>query len=234
MINGLLGPENASLDGGAIDALMVAVHAVALVAFGVGASVLVRALVRSQARPQSQAGEESHAPFRADAAMVVAELLLFGFGLWVYASIRAPRVVGREFVVRVIAERFVWNVHEPGPDGVFGRTEARFVRAGIDPLGLDPQDPAGRDDVVRLNELRVPAGRTTRVRLTAKDVLHGFAIPAMRVKQDAIPGREIVVRFTPTRTGTFEIACMEFCGNTHYRMRGALIVESAPSSPPSR
>ena len=46
----------------------------------------------------------------------------------------------------MVAEQFVWNIHEPGPDGVFGRTAERFVKPGIDPLGLDPADPAGRDD----------------------------------------------------------------------------------------
>ena len=229
-MSGWLGlPENASLHGGAIDGLLLAVHGVALVAFVVGAVVLVRALVgRSRTRA------ESPRPFWADGAMALAELTLFGVGLWVISTVRTPRIEGQEHEIRVVAEQFVWNIHEPGPDGVFGRTAERFVKPGIDPLGLNPADPAGRDDVVRLNELRIPLGRMTRIRLTSKDVIHGFSIPAMRVKQDAIPGREITIRFTPVRAGTYEIACMQFCGNTHYRMRGLVIVEGGAGSGSSR
>ena len=49
----------------------------------------------------------------------------------------------------------------------------------------------------------------------------------MRVKQDAIPGMSIPVWFVPTRTGTWQIACAQLCGNSHYRMKGILKVETA-------
>ncbi|MBZ0165546.1 MAG: hypothetical protein K8I00_01980, partial [Candidatus Omnitrophica bacterium] len=60
--------------------------------------------------------------------------------------------------------------------------------------------------------------------LSSKDVIHSFALPIMRVKQDAVPGLVIPTWFTPTKSGTSEIACAQLCGIGHYRMRGQLIV----------
>ena len=71
--------------------------------------------------------------------------------------------------------------------------------------------------------------------------IHSFGVPAMRVKQDAIPGMTIPVWFTPTLAGTFDIACSQLCGLGHYRMRGVITVERpeeftswlAPSADPA-
>jgi cytochrome c oxidase subunit 2 len=68
--------------------------------------------------------------------------------------------------------------------------------------------------------------RPVVIQLTSKDVIHSFGVPAMRVKQDAIPGLRSPVWFTPTVEGEFEIACSQLCGLGHYRMRGVIKVES--------
>ena len=65
-----------------------------------------------------------------------------------------------------------------------------------------------------------------RDRLSTRDVIHSFAIPVMRVKQDAIPGIRIPTWFTPTRTGSWEIACAQLCGNSHYEMKGYVHVHT--------
>jgi cytochrome c oxidase subunit 2 len=78
--------------------------------------------------------------------------------------------------------------------------------------------------VTTVSELVVPINRPVVVQLTAKDVIHSFGVPAMRVKQDAIPGMVIPVWFTPTREGVYEIACSQLCGLGHYRMRGIVRV----------
>ncbi len=62
--------------------------------------------------------------------------------------------------------------------------------------------------------------------LTTRDVIHSFAIPVMRVKQDAIPGIRIPTWFTPTKTGSWEIACAQLCGNSHYEMKGYVHVHT--------
>jgi cytochrome c oxidase subunit 2 len=128
-------------------------------------------------------------------------------------------------VVRVVAEQFIWNVQYQGPDGLFGRT--RFDLVGPDnPLGLDISDPAARDDVWMQNQLNLPVGRPVIVHLSSKDVIHSFGLPQMRVKQDAIPGIEQRLWFTPTRTGEWEITCSQLCGLGHYRMRGFYAIQT--------
>ena len=60
----------------------------------------------------------------------------------------------------------------------------------------------------------------------SKDVLHSFFMPALRIKQDLVPGLEIPLRFNANDSGDYEIACAELCGLGHYRMKGFLeIVE---------
>jgi cytochrome c oxidase subunit 2 len=55
-------------------------------------------------------------------------------------------------------------------------------------------------------------------------LIHSFGVPAMRVKQDAIPGMMFPVWFTPTVRGDFDIACSQLCRLGHYRMRGVVKV----------
>ena len=70
----------------------------------------------------------------------------------------------------------------------------------------------------------MPANREVEVILKAHDVIHSFFVPAMRFKQDAVPGLAIHMHFTPIATGDYEIACAELCGFGHSGMRGWLYV----------
>ncbi len=72
----------------------------------------------------------------------------------------------------------------------------------------------------------LPVGRPVELRLRAQDVIHSLFIPAMRFKQDTVPGMEIHLHFTPTQVGNYEIACAELCGSGHYRMRSMVQVVS--------
>ena len=85
---------------------------------------------------------------------------------------------------------------------------------------------SGRDDVVEPGVLHLPINRPVLIQLSSKDVVHSFGVPAMRVKQDAIPGVITPVWFVPTMLGDFEIVCSQLCGFGHYRMRGVITVES--------
>lgn len=129
--------------------------------------------------------------------------------------------------VEVTGAQFQWYFRYPGPDGVFGRVDAqKFAKADEgNPLGIDPSDPAGRDDVVT-TAMIVPVGHLVQMHLRAQDVVHSLYIPAMRFKQDTVPGMEIHSHFTPTKTGDYEIACAELCGIGHYRMRAVVRVVS--------
>jgi cytochrome c oxidase subunit 2 len=157
---------------------------------------------------------------------IIAEggVLAIGIPVWAeYFDAVPPSDATR---VEITAQQFMWNVRYPGPDGSFGRTDPRLVDDTMNPLGIDPSDPAGKDDIVTLNDITVPFGHAVRVLLRSKDVIHSFFLPNLRVKQDAVPGMSPEVVFFPTATGTFELACAELCGLAHYRMRGFVHVVS--------
>ena len=113
----------------------------------------------------------------------------------------------------------------PGPDGQFGRREVGLV-TNSNPLGIDPNDPAGKDDIVVLGELHVPVDRPVIIELSSKDVIHNFDLPHMRIAADAIPGSRIPMWFKPIKTGTYEVVCGQLCGLGHYGMKGTLVVDS--------
>jgi len=75
-----------------------------------------------------------------------------------------------------------------------------------------------------IDEVHLPLGRPVRVVLASEDVIHSFYVPAFRVKQDAVPGRYTMLAFTPTREGTFDLRCSEYCGTDHARMAGKVTV----------
>jgi cytochrome c oxidase subunit 2 len=163
-----------------------------------------------------------------EAAVVIVEVVIL-----VFFSIPAYSARVTEFPepaqateVRVVAEQFAWNIHYPGPDGAFGRTDIRLV-SSENPLGLDRKDPAAKDDLTTINQFNMPVDKPVLVHLTSKDVIHSLGLPQMRVKQDAIPGMVQPVWFTPTSIGEWEVACSQLCGLGHYRMRGFYAVQTA-------
>lgn len=129
--------------------------------------------------------------------------------------------------IEVTGAQFQWYFRYPGADGTFGRTNVqRFAKPDEgNPLGIDPNDPAGRDDIVS-SSLVVPVGKPVVLRLRAQDVIHSLFIPAMRIKQDTVPGMDIRTSFTATRMGTYEIVCSQLCGIGHYKMRAVVRVVS--------
>jgi cytochrome c oxidase subunit 2 len=60
--------------------------------------------------------------------------------------------------------------------------------------------------------------------LHAQDVIHGFSVPALRIKQNAVPGEDIHIHFTATVPGTYGILCTQLCGLGHFRMTANLRV----------
>jgi cytochrome c oxidase subunit 2 len=213
-----------------IDRVLWLVHLLMLVLFAGWGAYFVWALVRFRAGRQKTAdpaGAQGRFASATEIGVVIAEaVLLVGLALplWFARTSAQPRDPDA-LTVRVVAEQFTWNVHYPGADGRFGPTSPALL-APANPLGLDRRDPAGRDDILLQGQIHVPVNRPLVILLSSKDVIHSFGVHAMRVKHDAIPGVVTPIWFTPTATGTFDIACSQLCGIGHYRMRGQLIVES--------
>jgi cytochrome c oxidase subunit 2 len=225
-------PAAASAHAAEIDTIMLLVHALML-ALAVGwGGVFIYSLVRFRRSRNPTAdyhGARSRSSTFTEAGIVIAELiLLVGFSIPAWATRTRDLPPAHEAVViRLIAEQFAWNAHYPGRDGVFGRQSAKLLGAD-NPIGLDPRSEGARDDIILLNEIVVPVDRPVIVHLSAKDVIHSFGVPAMRVKQDANPGMTIPVWFTPTVVGEYDVACSQLCGLGHYRMKAVLRVLSAP------
>lgn len=126
--------------------------------------------------------------------------------------------------VQVTAQQFQWNFHYPGPDHIFGRTRPEKISdETINYIGLDSDDPAAKDDTVT-QTLVTKADAPVQLTLTSRDVTHSFWVPQLRFKQDAVPGLDVKVHFTPKEVGQYEIACAELCGQQHYKMRSYMLV----------
>lgn len=191
--------------------------------------LLIFALVRFRRSRSSQA-LHYHGNYKAEMiwaavpAAILIWLALASQSLW--GRIRAPESFPEDALkVEVMAQQFAWNIRYPGPDHVFGKTRPELM-TDDNPFGRVPDDADGTDDIVLLNEMSLIAEKPVRLLLRSKDVIHSFFIPEFRFKQDAIPGTEMEVWFVPTTPGNFEIACAEFCGLAHYRMRGILTVST--------
>ena len=95
-------------------------------------------------------------------------------------------------------------------------------------FGVDPADPAGKDDLQIVNEIHFPVDKPVIIYLSSRDVIHSLKLVAMRTTQDAIPGLRIPFSFTPTKIGRFQIECAQLCGGGHSAMAGGFVVVQSP------
>ena len=231
LINELIGlPPNASEHGFQIDHILEFSHWF-MAALFVGWSVFfiyVLLRFRKGRNPVAdhegvKSGISTHLEF---AVVLIEAVLLLGFAIPLWAT-RVNHFPDNEdaVLVHAIGQQFNWNFHLPGADGQFGKRDVAFL-SNSNPLGLDPSDPAGKDDIVVLNELHVPVDRPIIIELTSKDVIHNFALPHMRIAQDAIPGQIIPMWFKAIKPGNYEVICGQLCGLGHYGMKGMLVVDN--------
>ncbi|ERN40163.1 heme/copper-type cytochrome/quinol oxidase, subunit 2 [Rubidibacter lacunae KORDI 51-2] len=85
------------------------------------------------------------------------------------------------------------------------------------------------DRDVTSTELHLPVNQRAQLQLTSEDVLHGFYVPAFRVKQDIIPGRAIAFEFTPIREGRYRLRDSEYSGTYFATNQTHVVVESLKS-----
>src|SRR5919106_1998722 len=237
-------PPLAATHGGQIDNLIGWIHIFMLVLFVGWGGFFLYAIVRFRQSRNPVAdykGVTSNRSTYSEIGVAVVEgILLVGFAIPLWAArVDAMPPENEAQVVQVTGEQFAWNIHYPGADGVFGRTDIKLLDLQTNPLGVDRTDPAAMDDVTTVNQLYLPVNRPIIVRLRSKDVIHSFGVPEFRVKQDAVPGLTIPIWFVPTvttaemrtRTGNpafqYEIACAQLCGLGHARMRGLVTVQTA-------
>jgi cytochrome c oxidase subunit 2 len=104
--------------------------------------------------------------------------------------------------IEINAHQWAWSARYAGPDGKFNTP----------------------DDIVTLNDIRVPVGAPIILELASTDVIHSFYLPNFRTKQDAMPGMVNKLWFQAAQTGEFDIGCAQHCGLNHYKMKALLTV----------
>jgi cytochrome c oxidase subunit 2 len=135
-------------------------------------------------------------------ALILVVLTFLSVPAWSKIKMAAPPP--SDFVVQVTAKQFNWQIVYPGADGKFGTA----------------------DDKTLLDEMHVPVNKIVHVNLRSQDVIHSFFVPQFRMKQDAVPGREIVQWFEATKPGKYELPCAELCGFGHSGMKGWIYVHT--------
>ena len=222
-------PESASAHGAQLDTQFVYTLIITGVIFVLAQTALGYFIVRYRERPGQQA-TYSHGNDKMEIIWTTATAVLFfvmvllGFRVWIDMYVQAA--TPDSIQIEVTGQQFAWNIRYPGSDGQFGSTSPELINdSGGNPLGLDPNDPTGGDDIV-LPTMAVPVDRPIQLLLRSKDVTHSFSVRELRVKQDTLPGMVIPLKFVATKLGKYEIACTELCGLGHHRMRSYIDVLS--------
>ena len=200
-------PENVSTYGKDIDRLFYIIYYITGVSFLLVSGTMVVFLVLYRQREGRRAtyvhgNTTLEIIWTIVPAIILVVLSFMSQASWGHIKGRVPP---SDVHVQVTAKQFNWEMLYPGPDGKIGTA----------------------DDLQMDNELHVPVGKVVRVTLKAKDVIHSFFLPNLRLKQDAVPGREIQAWFEATKPGRYELPCAELCGFGHSGMLGHLTVHTA-------
>jgi len=200
-------PENVSTYGGEIDKFFYVIYYITTTVFFLIAFSMIYFLIKYRYKEGRKAkyyhGNNTLEIIWTSATFITMLILaLVSKPLWSRIKQEVPP---SNIVVQVTGKQFNWEILYPGPDMTFG-TE---------------------DDYQIDNQLHVPVDRVVRVLLKSKDVIHSFFVPQLRLKQDTVPGREILAWFEATKPGKYEIPCAELCGFGHSGMLGYLYVHTA-------
>jgi cytochrome c oxidase subunit II len=191
-------PENVSTYGQDIDWLFHLIYWITGLVFVLVAVTFVTFLVMYRDRPGRRATyTHGSTPLEIAWTIVPALILVVLTFLSLPAWSRIKmQAPPSDLKITVTAKQFNWQVSYAGTDKIF------------------------------LDEMHVPVGKVVHVALHSQDVIHSFFVPAFRIKQDAVPGREIVAWFEATKPGKYEWPCAELCGFGHSGMRGWVYVHA--------
>jgi cytochrome c oxidase subunit 2 len=199
-------PENVSTFGQDIDWLFHVIYAITAITGILVFVALIAFLVMYRDRPGRRA-RYTHGNTTLEIvwtivpALILVVLTFLSVPAWSRIKMSLPPT---DLVIEVNAKQFNWQVAYPGPDGKFGTA----------------------DDKKFLDEMHVPVNKPVKVILKSQDVIHSFFVPSFRIKQDAVPGREILAWFDATKPGKYEWPCAELCGFGHSGMKGWVYVHS--------
>ena len=225
-------PENYSAHGAQVDHMIDVVHWFMIALFVGWTLFFLYCIFRFWHRNHPKAsyqGVKSHLSTHLEIGVIIIEAVLllgFAFPLWADRVDSWKQVQKMDPVrVRVVGYQFGWTYHYPGLDGKFGRVDPNLI-SGTGDIGLDLSDPNALDDFTS-PVLQLPVNRPAVLNITSMDVIHNYCIVPMRIQQDAIPGREIPMWFTPIKTLETSVVCAQLCGPGHGDMVGSMEVIDA-------
>ena len=218
-------PEQASAESKSVDELFYILMIIGGVVFFLIQGMLLISVIAFRARP----GDHSDGPtyhgnplleivWTIIPAMVVVFLAVVSYNIWTQNSepkASVNMVDGHSIAINVNGARYAWT--------------HTYVTERFDSDGNQIIINSGA-------ELHTYIGQNVDLTLGTQDVIHSYWVPAMRVKQDLLPGdpakggRPTELRFTPVRVegrsypAEYPIVCAELCGDGHGRMRGTVIV----------
>jgi len=207
-------PKDVSLDGYRIDNVIQYTDNVVLFYFSIVVFLMIYFIIKYRSRNGHTAEYD-----KGDSKKNIIFTVCMGMTVFLTVDVVIERMAFKdlkeafwkfpkdESVVRVevMPQQFAWNFRYAGEDSEFSTAD---------------------DLVPTQNIMHIPVNTPVIIQIASYDVIHSFFIPNFRVKVDATPGMINTLWFQATETGEFEIACAELCGNSHYRMRGSLIVDT--------
>lgn len=220
-------PDSISEHAPALDRQFKLTAIVVAAGFVLSQLALAYAIVK-YGRKGNQRAVYSHGNNKLEAIWTVVTAMIFVavavLGQIVWYNLHVTEAAPGAVQVNVVGQQFQWNFHYPGKDQIHGKTDAKFINDGsLNFVGIDPEDESGKDDI-QMSTLIIPEKRPVAIKLRSKDVIHDLFIPALRIKQDAVPGMNVGMHFTAMKPGKYEIACAELCGSLHYNMKTFMLV----------
>jgi cytochrome c oxidase subunit 2 len=171
--------------------------------------LLVVVMVRFNAKANPVASRTSHNTVIEVVWTVVPILILLVIAVPSFRLLYAQQVIPEaDVTVKATGNKWFWSYEYPDSEGLSFDSNMLADDQITDPL-TQPRLLAADYPLV------VPVGKVVRVQVTAADVIHAFAMPAMGVKVDAMPGRLNETWFKADRTGVFYGQCSELCGLNH-------------------
>jgi cytochrome c oxidase subunit II len=223
-------PEDISTHGHAIDEQLADTMAEGGFAF-VGAQLLLAFFVWKFSS-RKDGSKVTHLPGGAKLMVATAFILVgtevlalgvLGQKAWADVYFTPPKPDALQ--VQAQAGQFAFYFRYPGADGKFAPIHPDKIDEGNQNyFGLDPaNDVEARDDIVTA-EMTIPVNREIHLLMHSKDVGHSFYVRELRIQQDFVPGLDLSLHFTATKTGKYEIVCTQLCGLGHYNMKAYLNV----------